>query len=69
MDEAVAQYQQALALKPDFAEAHNNLGTALQDQGKVDEAVAQYRRALGLSIRAMPKHMATSAKRLWRREI
>ncbi len=32
-------------LKPDFAEAHNNLGVALNDLGKVDEAVACYCRA------------------------
>jgi tetratricopeptide (TPR) repeat protein len=35
-------------LKPDHAEAHNNLGTALRDQGKPHEAVACYRRALEL---------------------
>ena len=35
-------------LKPDYAEAHNNLGNALKDQGKLDEAVACYRRALEL---------------------
>src|SRR5689334_1888757 len=28
LDSAVAQYHRALALKPDFAEAHNNLGNA-----------------------------------------
>ena len=27
-----------LELKPDYAEAHNNLGTAFKDQGKLDEA-------------------------------
>ena len=37
-----------LELKPDYAEAHNNLGIALNDQGKPDEAVACYRRALEL---------------------
>jgi protein O-GlcNAc transferase len=37
-----------LELKPDYAEAHNNLGNALNDQGKLDEAVACYRRALEL---------------------
>ena len=35
-------------MKPDYAEAHNNLGNALQDQGKLDEAIACYRRALEL---------------------
>ena len=47
-DEAVACYRRALELKPDYAEAHNNLGNALKDQGKLDEAVACYRRALEL---------------------
>jgi cytochrome c-type biogenesis protein CcmH/NrfG len=28
LDEAVACYRQALVLKPDFAEAHSNLGNA-----------------------------------------
>ena len=28
LDEAVACYRRALELKPDFAEAHNNLGNA-----------------------------------------
>ena len=48
LDEAVACYRRALELKPDYAEAHNNLGTAFKDQGKLDEAVACYRRALEL---------------------
>ena len=48
LDEAVACCRRALELKPDFAEAHSNLGNALQDQGKLDEAVACYRRALEL---------------------
>ena len=51
LDEAVACYRRALELKPDFAEAHNNLGVALQDQGQLDEAVACYRRALELKPR------------------
>ena len=39
LDEALACYRRALALKPDFAAAHNNLGNTLMDQGKLDEAV------------------------------
>jgi 2-polyprenyl-3-methyl-5-hydroxy-6-metoxy-1,4-benzoquinol methylase len=49
LDDAVAEYQRALALKPDFAEAHNNLGTAFHDQGKLAEAAAQYRHVLTLA--------------------
>ena len=48
LDEAVACCRRALELKPDYAEAHNNLGNALKEQGKLDEAVACYRRALEL---------------------
>ena len=44
----MARYEQALALKPDYPEAHNNLGNALQAQGKLDDAVAQYEQALAL---------------------
>ena len=43
-----AGLRRALALKPDYAEAHNNLGGALSAQGNLDEAVACYRRALAL---------------------
>ena len=40
LDEAIAEYREAIRLKPDDAEAHNNLGIALHDQGKLDEAIA-----------------------------
>ena len=46
--EAVACYRRALELKPDYAEAQNNLGNALKDQGTLDEAILCYRRALDL---------------------
>ena len=44
----MGQYQEALRLKPDFAEAHNNLGNALRDQGQLAAAVAHYQEALCL---------------------
>lgn len=37
-----------MELKPEFAEAHNNLGNVFKDQGKLDEAIACYRKALEL---------------------
>ena len=46
--EAVMQYQEALRLKPDYAEAHNNLGNALREQGQLAEAVTHYQEALRL---------------------
>ena len=49
LQEAIEHYQQALRLKPDYAEAHNNLGTALVDTGRPQEAIEHYRQALRLN--------------------
>ena len=46
MDEAIVHYQKALQINPDYAEAHNNLGNALRQMGRMDEAIAHYQRAL-----------------------
>jgi tetratricopeptide (TPR) repeat protein len=46
MDQAVASYTKALQIKPDYAEAHGNLGNALVALGKHHEAIASYTRAL-----------------------
>jgi Flp pilus assembly protein TadD len=35
-------------LKPDYAEAHNNLGNTLKELGRLDEAEAGYRQAIAL---------------------
>jgi tetratricopeptide (TPR) repeat protein len=45
-DEALALYERALFLKPDYADAHINLAVALAAQGRLDEAVEHYERAL-----------------------
>jgi SAM-dependent methyltransferase len=47
-NEAVRLYKQVLALKPDHAEACNNLGCVLLAQGKRDAASACFERALVL---------------------
>ena len=39
---------EALRLRPSYAEAHSNLGTALYAKGRMGEAVAQYKEALRL---------------------
>ena len=44
----MAHYRQAIALKQDYVEAHNNLGLALKDLGRFDEAAASYRRVLAI---------------------
>ena len=45
-DEAIAQYQQALEIKPNYAAAQGNIGNALVKKGQMDEAIAQYQQAL-----------------------
>ena len=39
LDTAVKLYEKAIAMKPDYAEAHNNLGVTLQELGQLDDAV------------------------------
>ena len=46
VDEAIAQYQEALQIKTNYAAAHYNLGIALRQTGRLEEAIAQYREAL-----------------------
>ena len=41
-------FEQALALRPDYAEAHNNLGIVLWQQGKLEQAVARFEQAIAL---------------------
>ena len=45
-DSAIEAYNKALAIKPDYAEAIMNLGSALKDQGKLEEAIEAYNKAL-----------------------
>ena len=49
LEDAIAQFQLALALKPSHAEGHNNLGNAFRTQGKLAEAITHHRRALALN--------------------
>jgi len=48
LDEAIENFQQALALKPDFPEAHGGLGNALRLQGRLQEAASQYEKMLAM---------------------
>jgi len=46
IDEAAAEYREAIRLDPNNIEAYNNLGVILQQQGHLDEAEALFRKAL-----------------------
>jgi tetratricopeptide (TPR) repeat protein len=45
-DAALAQYQEALKIKPDDVKAHNNLGLIFARRGDLEEAIDHYRQAL-----------------------
>jgi len=45
---AVEEYARVVQLRPDFPEAHNNLGVAFRKQGDLDKAVESLNRALKL---------------------
>jgi tetratricopeptide (TPR) repeat protein len=44
-DEAISHFARAIAIKPDYAEAHNNLATSLMLCGRPQEALAHYERS------------------------
>jgi protein O-mannosyl-transferase len=49
VDEAIAQCQWALEIKPNYAEAHYLIGLALFQRGQVDDAVAHYQKAVEIN--------------------
>jgi tetratricopeptide (TPR) repeat protein len=49
LDDAIGKFQSAIRRLPDSAEAHQQLGAALERRGDLEGATAAYRRALELS--------------------
>ncbi len=54
--EAVACYYRAIALKPNYPDAFNNLGNVLQDLDRRSEAIGCYRRAIELDPKMVFAH-------------
>ena len=48
LDEAAVAYREAIALDPNHAEAHSNLGVLRHGQNLLDEAIALYGRAIAI---------------------
>ena len=64
LQEAIACYEKAFAIKPDYAEAYSNLGAALVDQAEFDDALGYYGRALTLDPHCAEAHFGESWVRL-----
>ena len=61
LDEAISHYQKAIQLKPDFADAHNNLGAALVVMGKKEEAISHYKMAIQVKSKFVSAYINLSA--------
>ena len=48
-DKAIINYNKSIEINPDYAEGHNNLGSALYKLGKLSESIDSYRRAIKIN--------------------
>jgi protein O-mannosyl-transferase len=62
-DEAVDHLQQAVRLRPDYADAYFNLGSVLFQQGRLNEAIAQWQKALEIRPRDAEAHRNVASAR------
>ena len=49
LDEALASFERAIEIKPDYVDALSNLGNALKDLNRLDEALASYNQAIQIN--------------------
>ena len=70
LEEAEASYKKAIALKPDYAVAHNNLGNTLKELHKLEEAEVSYKKAIALKPDFAIAHnnLGTTLKKLHKLE-
>src|SRR2546425_149811 len=50
------EFREAIRINPNYAEAHNSLGSAFQDQGKLDDAIVEYREAIRIDPNLAEPH-------------
>jgi Flp pilus assembly protein TadD len=54
VEEALAHFQKAVKIDPNYARAHVSLGAAFFQQGRVDEAITHFQKALTMEITPDP---------------
>ncbi len=54
LNEAIEHYLQALRIKPDFVDAHNNLAIVLFRKGNIEGAIAHFREAVRINPDYIP---------------
>jgi predicted O-linked N-acetylglucosamine transferase (SPINDLY family) len=69
MAEGITALRRAVELKPDYPEAHYNLGAAYRDVGNADAALAAYRRAAELVPKFADVHVDIASILRERREL
>ena len=55
-DAAVDHLQEAVRLRPDYADAYFNLGSVLFQEGKIDQAIAEWQKTLAINPRDSEAH-------------
>ena len=60
-DAAIKEYSEVVRIRPDLAEAYNNLGVAQKRKGDLDKAAASFNQALALK----PDHSEALSNRGW----
>ena len=65
MKEAISHYKMAIKLKPDFADAYNNLGAVLFNAKMTEEAIDYFKEAIRIrpSFTAAQKNLETALLR------
>jgi len=48
LDAAISYYEKAISIKPEYVQAHYNLGSANHKLGRLDEAVRSYKKIVTL---------------------
>jgi len=56
LDEAIAEFRQALSINPNLAGAHINLGNAYTKNGMLEEAIIEYKKALTINPNLVEAH-------------